>query len=145
MQPKKGIYLPLSDADEIRLLFLQPRTSGEAVACNIKHVKRSRKPHYEALSYMWGPDDIMNIEINGRDTEVRQNLWQALYYLRYDNAPRILWVDAISINQGDVKERNHQVEMMGQIYARAWRVVVWLGEPSSPMMQAMKFFGEMGL
>ena len=138
-QSRRGIYLPLSDPDEIRLLVLQPRNGGEAVACNFKHVKKSRKPQYEALSYIWGSNDIMNIQINGHDAEVRQNLWQALYHLRYDNAPRILWVDAISINQQDVHERNHQVEMMGKIYAGASRVVVWLGEPTPPIIQAMEF------
>ncbi|KAH7317403.1 heterokaryon incompatibility protein-domain-containing protein [Rhexocercosporidium sp. MPI-PUGE-AT-0058] len=39
-----------------------------------------------------------------------------------------LWVDAICINQGNIKERNSQVSMMGKIYSKAWCVWVWLGE-----------------
>ncbi|KAG4439745.1 hypothetical protein IFR05_004767 [Cadophora sp. M221] len=139
---KNSVYQPLSDFEEIRVLCLQPRSSGEAVKCNIKHVKLSRKPHYEALSYMWGPDDIMAIEIDGRMTEVRQNLWQALYHLRFDQGPRVLWVDAISINQKDVRERNHQVKQMGTIYSRASRVVVWLGDANPAMMQAIDFLAQ---
>ena len=38
-----------------------------------------------------------------------------------------LWVDAISINQADLSERNAQVRMMAQIYLSASVVIVWLG------------------
>lgn len=31
------------------------------------------------------------------------------------------------IDQGNVKERNHQVALMGQIYRNATEVVIWLG------------------
>jgi hypothetical protein len=46
----------LEDPDEIRLLSLQPRSSGATIRCTINHVKLSSKPRYEALSYMWGPN-----------------------------------------------------------------------------------------
>jgi len=39
---------------------------------------------------------------------------------------RWLWVDAVCINQDDVEEMNTQVQMMGEIYRAAERVVVWL-------------------
>jgi len=42
-----------------------------------------------------------------------------------------LWVDAICINQDDLEERSLQVAQMGQIYASAGKVVVWLG-PADP-------------
>jgi hypothetical protein len=38
-----------------------------------------------------------------------------------------LWVDAICINQEDVLERNHQVQMMRDIYSSADSVAAWLG------------------
>ncbi|RDW70123.1 hypothetical protein BP5796_08520 [Coleophoma crateriformis] len=47
--------------------------------------------------------------------------------------PSYLWVDAISINQNDTRERSHQVSMMGNIYSSSQMVLVWLGkEDPSP-------------
>ena len=39
-----------------------------------------------------------------------------------------MWIDAICINQSNPRERNHQVQLMKQIYNTADRVVVYLGE-----------------
>jgi hypothetical protein len=44
---------------------------------------------------------------------------------------RILWIDAVCINQQDLGKRNHQVMQMGLIYTMSERIIVWLG-PSSP-------------
>jgi hypothetical protein len=38
------------------------------------------------------------------------------------------WIDALSINQEDIQERNTEVKRMRSLYERAWSVVVWLGE-----------------
>ncbi|KAK0611195.1 hypothetical protein B0T14DRAFT_529931 [Immersiella caudata] len=42
---------------------------------------------------------------------------------------RRLWVDAICIDQANIRERNHQVRSMAAIFCEAQRVVVYLGEP----------------
>jgi hypothetical protein len=91
------------------------------------------QPKFEALSYEWGDPDKPRHEIivDGQPFEVRENLFYALKCLRpvplRDNHnPRILWIDAICINQDDVAERNHQVGIMGDIYRRADKVLVWI-------------------
>jgi hypothetical protein len=38
-----------------------------------------------------------------------------------------LWVDQLCIDQGTTGERNHQVQMMAEIYRQASYVYVWLG------------------
>lgn len=43
----------------------------------------------------------------------------------------IYWIDAICIDQTNVRERNHQVQMMRQIYSNAESVFAWLGEEDS--------------
>ncbi len=93
---------------------------------------------YEALSYVWGSrgidpwyDDLSHMAyIGGRATYVKANLGRALRALRLSNAERVMWVDAICINQNDLAERAHQVTLMSAIYQKASRVVVWLGEQS---------------
>jgi hypothetical protein len=42
---------------------------------------------------------------------------------------RVLWIDALCINQDDDAERVHQVGIMGSIYRQARQVLVWLGTP----------------
>ncbi|QDS77739.1 hypothetical protein FKW77_004575 [Venturia effusa] len=47
------------------------------------------------------------------------------------------WIDAICIDQESIAERNHQVNMMRQIFARAAFVLVWLGPESADSKLAM--------
>jgi len=84
---------------------------------------------YEALSYVWGSEDNKQpIYIDGDELHVTANLHVALLRLRHCIVDRILWIDAICINQDDNDEKGHQVEFMTKIYAKASRVIVWLGE-----------------
>ena len=83
---------------------------------------------YEALSYAWG--DTMRpseVNINGKKLNITINLELALRHIRYKGSDRILWVDAICIDQENPKERGHQVQQMKDIYTAAERVIVWLG------------------
>ena len=41
-----------------------------------------------------------------------------------------MWIDAIFINQGDIKEKNHQVRHMAEIYNLSTYVISWLGKGS---------------
>ncbi|KAF5660855.1 het domain-containing protein [Fusarium heterosporum] len=78
---------------------------------------------------MWGNgQDECSIALNGVSFKIRQNLWDALYYLRKHTTGTWYWIDAICINQKDVLERNQQVRMMHHIYFRAQTVVAWLGK-----------------
>jgi hypothetical protein len=54
------------------------------------------------------------------------------------NETRLLWIDAICINQQDVQERNHQVRIMSHIYKWAECVRVWLGGPTNKDGEAFK-------
>lgn len=88
---------------------------------------------YEALSYVWGSDAAenskkVNIECDGGILSIGPNLARALMRIRLGSKSRLLWVDAICINQRDEDERSRQVQCMGDIYANASRVLVWIGE-----------------
>jgi hypothetical protein len=61
---------------------------------------------------------------------VTKNCEDALRRLRREDSERVLWVDAISINQQNEKEKGHQVSFMGPIYQHAAQVVIWLGDAS---------------
>lgn len=61
-----------------------------------------------------------------------------LLRLRDCNIPRIIWVDAVCINQADEKEKEHQILLLPAIYANANRVAVWLGEAHNDSDQALE-------
>ncbi|KAH8592042.1 heterokaryon incompatibility protein-domain-containing protein [Bisporella sp. PMI_857] len=124
------LYTSLAHDDDIRLLQLHSKEKFPSIQCSLICSNLRDKPNYEALSYMWGSqDDLKTITIDGRDCVVRKNLWEALVHLQEPTTSRILWVDALCINQNDNQERNHQVSQMGVIYRQATRVLVWLGKP----------------
>ena len=85
-------------------------------------------PTYEALSFTWGfAEHKQPIILDGANTEISQNLSVALQYLRNPREARTLWVDAICIDQDDPYQKSYQVRLMGEIYRRASRVLIWLG------------------
>ncbi|KAJ4019471.1 hypothetical protein NW766_003198 [Fusarium irregulare] len=96
------------------------------------------QPVYEALSYTWGTEiasSLVKVEAIGDRTgssyqgslRIGKNLDEALRYLRYLHSPRAMWIDALSIDQSDIEERNHEVKRMGDIFRLATRVVAWIG------------------
>ncbi|KAK6600797.1 het domain protein [Botrytis cinerea] len=125
--------LPL-ESNNIRLLRILPNKNEEAdINCALfvypLHDSGRGTHRYEALSYVWGDaDNSCSICVNGHSLIVRANLHSALLRLRDPVLDRIIWIDAICINQEDLNERGHQVQLMAKIYSKASQVVVWLGE-----------------
>lgn len=60
--------------------------------------------------------------------QVTDNLFRALQRLRHSDRTRLLWIDAICINQCDLDERSLQVQIMAEIYRTAWKLIVWVGD-----------------
>jgi hypothetical protein len=83
---------------------------------------------FEALSYVWGSQvNPVAIVLDGRDYYITQNLAAALQQLRMADQVRVLWIDAICIDQTDVLEKNIQVRSMQRVYSQATQVIGWLG------------------
>lgn len=117
-----------------RILELLPSWNLKGpIQCEIHHRTLDDDVHYEALSYAWGePEPKSSILINRSGVlGVTRNCYDALYHLRWRFCRRFLWVDAICIDQHgndeSTRERNHQVKFMRDIYAKAERVLIWLG------------------
>ncbi|KAH6975183.1 heterokaryon incompatibility protein-domain-containing protein [Ilyonectria sp. MPI-CAGE-AT-0026] len=136
-------YQPLAKGS-VRLLRLLPhQDENSRIECQLITISQlgSRSSHpYEALSYVWGPEnDKKSIYIDGKNKlDVTANLYVALLHLRHRFVERILWIDAICVNQKDDIEKGHQVESMAKIYAKASRVLVWLGETADNSNQALE-------
>ncbi|KAN0105923.1 HET domain containing protein [Hyaloscypha variabilis] len=134
-------YEPLpSDGSQIRLVAIMRSETNEVVECTVAHYpfneETNRGLEYEALSYVWGDTTVtVPIKLNGQTFQATRNLEAALRSLRHHHNGRLIWIDAICINQRSIEERNQEVPRMDQIYRNAVRVVVWLGcetEPGEP-------------
>lgn len=98
---------------------------------------------YEALSYTWhGQALTKTILCEERLLNVTHSLYEALQALRRSTTSRLLWIDAICINQAELQERNHQVSIMRQIYNRAALVISWLGREDEYTATAFQFIGK---
>jgi len=131
----QALYRPLAESrKQIRILKLLPGLADSLVCCELNLTGLVSDDHagYEALSYCWGnTNNSKAIQVSGQQFRVTSNLYAALKRLRYQyDKIRTLWVDAICINQNDLIERGWQVQMMDYVYAKASRVIVWLGEPT---------------
>jgi hypothetical protein len=88
-------------------------------------------PKYEAVSYTWGDCTQTNtIYFNdGRQRLiVGKNCHAALRRLRLAHGDRTVWIDAVCIDQQDLRERGHQVRIMSEVYNRAEGVMVMLSD-----------------
>lgn len=86
---------------------------------------------------------VDQIEVDGQRLWTTENLYIALQYLRSRDQDRILWIDAICINQSDLAEKNQQVLEMGKIFSHAARVMFWLGKPMVEAMSLMTSLTEL--
>lgn len=141
----------------IRLLSLRPSPSltatleltlTEASLDNLSTTPQGPNS-FEALSYVWGsPTGTIPVSCNGHQLLVTPNCESALRHLRLEARDRVLWVDAICIDQGkspeSVKERSAQVAMMGEIYQKAARTLCWLGPGNDFTEELMEHLRRIG-
>lgn len=125
----------------IRLLHLRPPLENRSlIEASLTVVPLHAKPKFEALSYVWGTMARKHrMTCDGSTVEITENLFSALTHLRHNDTTRILWVDAVCINQRDNAEKSDQVARMGPIYRAATTVLVWLGPAGQMSDVAFQF------
>ena len=129
---EKFEYEALLSKDHIRIIELLPGANGgDTIKCNLtSELRQDIENTYDAISYVWGnPKDTVEITCCDRILTITTSLADALRTIR-SKSPKTsqrLWADAICINQRNSEEKNHQVECIGQVYANARQVLVWLG------------------
>ncbi|CAG9988245.1 unnamed protein product [Clonostachys byssicola] len=134
------IYGSTLGSNEFRLVCLKAlggqnqQSSRKFVHLSLETYEHDSCPEYETVSYTWAGED-------GNGTLTRpvyvgpywdilfatKNCWEMLQYLRPWRGIRMVWIDAVCINQYNTKERDEQVAKMGKIYTECSRAVLWLG------------------
>ncbi|KAF2679666.1 HET-domain-containing protein, partial [Lentithecium fluviatile CBS 122367] len=131
------VYGDLHYPDSIRFLRLHGSDDFESpIHCSLELARLYDPclPLFEAVSYTWADlngDDTLSdrvyLDSDHRILPATRNCVAALRRFRTAQ-DRLLWVDAICINQVDLAERATQVGLMREIYSFAGRVIVYLGE-----------------
>lgn len=88
--------------DAIRLVKVLKGDQSQAIQCEIfeTYLHQVEGVPYEALSYVWGTRlSEERIWLDGCEFGVTENLYEALVHLRREGEDRVLWVDAICIDQ----------------------------------------------
>ncbi|KAG4436291.1 hypothetical protein IFR05_008231 [Cadophora sp. M221] len=122
-------YTPLSNLGQIRLLKLLKGVPGSDIRCEFLPIDlASSSEIYSAISYTWG-DPVLKHSIVCDQDELRvtENVRGLLEKMRRPDEAKFVWIDAICIDQQNLKERGQQVKLMGQIYSSAESVEIWLG------------------
>jgi hypothetical protein len=150
-------YRPLSKAPySTRLIQILPGTHDSEITCVIHDytLRLGRTPGpYEALSYVWGDQNqkrrvyIQDARTPGStfSLDVTANLYVALRRLRDTDFVRLMWIDALSIDQESLEERGIQVAFMAMVYSHAKSVLVWLGEEADGSSELFDSLVEMAV
>ncbi|OAL45898.1 HET-domain-containing protein, partial [Pyrenochaeta sp. DS3sAY3a] len=133
------VYRKLPQENQIiRIVRLKAGKAGDKIRCDLVEGPLANL-HFEALSYVWGVTLMpYTIFINDKEFSITSNLHGALKELRHPKHDRLLWIDAICINQNDNIEKGYQVQMMRDIYAKASSVCVWLGSGTKATSSAFE-------
>jgi hypothetical protein len=125
------VYRPLDvSRKEIRVLDVAPGHQSELIYCHLRHVALTSqpKPVYETISYVWGDATQRGvILLDDSVLDVPASSEEVIRRMRLVDRHRVVWIDAVCINQNDVQEKNQQVAMMQDVYALSSLNLVWLG------------------
>ena len=164
------VYTPLTERKGLpsfRLLALHGRANFPELRIDLINVPAGIHQFikYDAISYVWGTsrktyrigcgegffspnsvDDGIEPTFESSNTintglTVGESVYEILKDMQDDKAARLLWIDALCINQEDMEERAMQVMFMDKIYKYARRVIVWvnptkLGDPTVSQLRA---------
>lgn len=139
-------YQPLdATRKEFRLLILNPlpadATQAHVLDCRLRraYFGDDGLPAYETVSYVWGdPTPCELLLVDGKSLRVPKNTEQTLRQFVFRNrGHRVLWIDAVCINQNDLTERSQQAQMMGEIYKNSTCNLINLGEEDRFLTRAI--------
>ena len=126
--------------DHYRLVNILPGRPSDPIVCATKVISLTEAVSvYSALSYCWGSQDRTRpIICDNASFRVTANLESALKRLRATDIARDFWIDQICIDQDNLAEKSQQLGLMGAIYQRSNKLLVWLGDEGDESRKAYK-------
>ena len=127
--PNSYRYIPLETDRHFRLLSVRSlhTSSGPQWEYDIVAFPLDHAPSYETISYVWGDNKrIRNLNLAKETLPITESISKAIPLLSPHSKTGYLWIDQLCINQDDIPERNRQVQLMGEVYSRSMRTLVYL-------------------
>jgi hypothetical protein len=127
------VYTTPIGSTSIRLLQFSSNEDGTFTG-KLKKFKLADAPPFYTASYVWGEKSyspFSSITLKSGTLPVLASLAPFLDMVSKHqdfSSKDWWWIDSLCINLRDGTEREGQVKIMGQIYHRARRVIIWLGE-----------------
>lgn len=144
-------YRDLPDESSIRLLRLSKGRFSSELSYSLQVFRLSDVPRYAALSYTRARavetksparDQVQDLKLEDGHLTISENLADFISTLRgRSSGLTYIWIDALSINQQNVKERESQVSLMDKIYSNAAEVWVWLGKSEAGLNSMLWLHG----
>lgn len=123
------VHKPLKNMQEIRLFELSPGDESAEIHGTLHHKALNETGPFEALSYTWTlAFKSSTLKTPDGDLPITPALEAALRRIRRTTTPRLLWIDAICIDQENFHEKASQIRMLKSIFRSAETVVAWLGK-----------------
>ncbi len=124
---------------EIRLLRVQKVKNKTTLSLETFDVDLA--PGYSALSYTSGDSEMTQVvHLDGKTHLITHTLMRALRdVLQPSDKERYFWVDQICLDQRDLRERNHYVTRIKNVYANAVTVVAWIGSKDANVEPAIQY------
>ncbi|GAB7363540.1 hypothetical protein MBLNU230_g3808t1 [Neophaeotheca triangularis] len=129
---------------EIRLLQVLAGRWDQPIRARFVYVDMAASASYETISYFWGDATsretifLVDTPVGTREdfmpTDVPASSYAALRCMRDERHDRMLWIDAICILQEDNVEKSSQIKLMGLIYRRSRRNLIFLGEHDASLV-----------
>jgi hypothetical protein len=116
---------------QVRFITVEPGFPEECIKCHVTIVSLllDPLPPYETISYVWGNSSLRrSVIVDGHALDVPASTEHVLRRMRSTQQARVLWIDSICINQNDKADRDYQVALMCDIYSRATKCLIWIGE-----------------
>jgi hypothetical protein len=110
-------YSALKSDLHIRRLVVEPGQADEPLRCGIIQASiQDQDVQFEAISYVCGLPKLLSRIFTPRGSiNITESLDRVLRQLRLPKSQRVLWADAICINQEDLGEKAVQIPLMRDI------------------------------
>lgn len=147
----KSLYSSLPLAPErrcIRILQIKEAPDDNPdgpLEAELRVIDLDESPDFSVLSYVWGIDGTQRIKCGDAYVQITKNGYAALIALRKQLESLAIWVDAVCIDQSNTQEKQYQIPLMGDIYARATTAYIWLGDETASSARVVKYLKGSGL
>lgn len=130
------VYEPIKQKSEMRLLKMQPGEADDPIRGELIIVSTSSQQDYYAVSYTWADQTgdatrRFRAFIGSGYVSITRSCQDVLQRIRNRFYTKCVWIDSLCVDQDNVQERGHQVQLMPHIYTRAKKTYVYVGPTTS--------------